>query len=192
MKKLYSKFILVILIISVIISCTNERNNLKFQKVEEHGLSLLGRMITFPESLKRLTRMNGEEGKAIPEEASNKSKKIVSIIDSSCSSCVLELEKWSKYVKDKQTISFIFIIISDDNFELFKYFYLDTDFEVPQNIPVYLDYDKNFLSQNKLEYEYCNTFMLDEFNNVILLGSPTSNSEINQLYNKMIIKNVNF
>ncbi|MDR0603427.1 MAG: DUF1573 domain-containing protein [Bacteroidales bacterium] len=108
--------------------------------------------------------------------------KVLIYVDSAgCTSCKLRLYAWKAYMQELNTgVDFMF------------YFQLVTPRKRLWNLlkrdqfthPVYIDNKNEFRNLNKLSKYLC--FLLDSSNKVLLVGDPTNNPQIKELYKKVI------
>ena len=114
--------------------------------------------------------------------------KILIYIDSiGCSPCKLQLSEWKILMNEcKQNsigISFLFVIHSSD------YHQLETEFYFEEfSYPVIYDYNNEFNSLNRFPEDFLfHTFLLDDKNKVLLVGSPINNVEMWKLYKTTLL-----
>lgn len=118
-----------------------------------------------------------------------KANKIVIYYDSTdCTSCeVSELWRWKAMIKDfnSHDVSFVFILAPSKKHEdeVRDYLYL-----YPLPFPVFIDasYVVSQSNSQLLSEKYFNVFMLNEDNEVILIGNPIKNNELYKLYEEVI------
>jgi hypothetical protein len=107
---------------------------------------------------------------------------------SECESCTWKLDEWRLKRKEilyyNKNIDFKFILQSNDYEALEHYL-----FHAMPNIPVIYDPDGTFIKENNLpsEYKY-HTFLLNDKNEIILVGSPIGNDDLWSLYKKTVSK----
>lgn len=166
-----------ILIILSIISCDM---NSKFKK--EYNI-LKSEKITIPNNLKTL--MNGNDS-LIQNFFDSELKLIVYTDSTSCNSCYIrKLENWNYLLEYAQgfngKLKFYFIIAPKiDELNSVKIALRSVKF----NYPVILDSEDNFKKSNPNipNNKILHTFLLDKDNNVIMVGNPVNNSEVNELF----------
>jgi hypothetical protein len=127
----------------------------------------------------------------ICSELLGSSYKILTYIDSiGCTSCKFQTSKWQAFIdtcrQHQLNVSFLFIIHSANYNEL------DNSF-IAQNFsyPVICDVNNNFYKLNSFPEEPYRTFLLDNDNKVLLIGSPLHNPKIWELYRETISSNNN-
>jgi len=119
-------------------------------------------------------------------------KVLIYLDASSCISCRLNLPLWKSYIDSCQhagvDVSFLFVVQSD------KYAELEYKLEMSHfKYPIIYDTKDEWNALNKFpDPEEFRTFLLNEKNNVILIGNPVQNRKIRKLYdaifsNKKII-----
>lgn len=116
---------------------------------------------------------------------------ISTYIDGHCGSCLKTLANWSPLISlankypDFQILFYVYTYSRD---EFIQYYYP----EVIHEYPVIFDAEKLYLKQNELsEYEDYHTFLLNNENEVTLVGNPTRSGKLMDLYEKEIIKQLN-
>ena len=116
----------------------------------------------------------------------SKPYKIFTYIDSiGCTSCQLNFDPWKELIAlcqiQQLDVSFLFVIHSS-NFENFddevRFFEFD--------YPLIYDYKNSFDKINNFPPSPYRTFLLDKDNKIQVIGSPTNNSRIWELYKKVI------
>lgn len=145
--------------------------------------SWIGKKITIPENID--IRILGEE--LTDKNYINKKAKIFVYVDSlGCTACNMEIGAWILRMNDLYDsgieIPILFSVHSNDYDELEKelssmYF----------ECPIIYDYNNDIERLNKfpVKKEY-RTFLLDEENNVILMGTPAHNDKLWELYKQQI------
>ncbi len=143
----------------------------------------IGKKITIPENID--IKILGEE--ITDKNIINKKNKIFVYVDSlGCTACNMELGAWILRITDLYDsgieIPVLFSVHSNDYSGLEKelssmYF----------ECPIIYDYNNDIERLNKFpaKKEY-RTFLLDEENNVILIGAPTHNDKLWELYKRQI------
>ena len=114
--------------------------------------------------------------------------KILVYVDSiGCTSCKLQLSKWKELMAYLDTVAgrkvpFLFFFQSKDDKEL-RYMLRRDQFDTP----VCVDHDNRFNDLNRFPSDMTfQTFLLDKNNKVVVLGNPTHNLSIKDLYLKQI------
>jgi hypothetical protein len=113
--------------------------------------------------------------------------KILIYIDSlSCIPCRLHLKEWKAYINAgqmrKYDIGYLFVIQSKNYKKIEERLYIDNF-----TYPIICDPMDEFNKLNKLpKEERFQTFLLDDKNRVLLIGSPINNEKLSELYNDII------
>jgi hypothetical protein len=150
-------------------SCNNAKKNTTSEKIKmPDSLSVFykGDITTFDKN-----RINGLS--------------LITSINTSCATCLYELDQWLDFEKlnKNEDLEFMIICHSKDNFEMFRYLYENGD--IPAlNVPIYLDMSNTFMSLNRgfLNEEKKITVLTDKNYNVILNGSPFLDTALKQSY----------
>jgi len=110
----------------------------------------------------------------------DKQYKIFTYVDSvGCTSCQLGISQWKNLIDStkNKNVSFIFAVHST-NYTDFNYELLLDGF----NHPIIFDQHNDFYKLNHFPKFPYRTFLLDKDNKVILIGTPTNNPKIWELY----------
>lgn len=122
--------------------------------------------------------------------------KCIYYVDSSqCLSCVFKhLSEWNSILKDysieKKLVDFIFIFqMPSESIKKCKKLYKMSGFINP----IYIDTLNCFIKDNAFipEEDLYHTFLLDENNEIILVGNPAKNLNINKLFQETINRRLN-
>lgn len=111
----------------------------------------------------------------------NKNLKIFTLVDVSCSTCLLKLEKWDKFNIEinKYSVELIPICYSKDNYELLKFLF-ENNRIAKISIPLILDINEEFIKANKnlitVNGEF--TALVDNENKIILDGNLIDDENI--------------
>lgn len=175
-----------VLFLVVIPGCQHV-NNKSTGSVEKKVNSLLGKKLVFPSPVKyfkegREIDISGEAGWNLFQ-----GKKIITLLNGDCYSCLDLLYKWEIWLESirvDEPPELIVIVITGD----IKYFEKVILPDIPFNLNLLIDIEKNFLSVNGLESfdERFQTFFMDEINTIRLVGNPLIGSQINDLYRDFI------
>ncbi len=167
----------VLLLFLFLCGCNTENKNTAIIK------KWIGKEILFPQKIE--WKILGRD--TVCSDLLNYSYKIFVYQDSAnCMPCNFHALEWKSIIEDCNKknidISFLFILQSSDYKEIEVNFILN-DFYYP----VVYDKKKEFDKLNKFPRESVfQTFLLDKNNKVLLIGSPTNNPKIWELYKKMI------
>lgn len=156
-----------------ILSCTENSN-----KTEKDHINIPDNLIVYhsTDSLNRI-------------ELNSASSTIYTSVNVSCSTCMLEFDKWRAYgksFKDK-TISIFPICHSKDNFEMLKYLF-ESGVIKPLDFPLYLDKNNEFTELNKhlSDENHGLTVLVDSDNKILIKGSPIDDQALMKKYTKLI------
>lgn len=168
------KFCVLLMVISLF-SC--KKDNRIISEIKE----LTGKTITFVKGYESLCINDSLSISSIISE----DIKIISFIeDFPCTSCTMEmLSDWIKVVKSfEEKVGFLLVINTPKKDELFKAL---QEHDISHPI-MYYDSDI-FKEQNKLNVLTRNrTFLLNQNNEIVLVGEPFNNRKLFELYNKTI------
>ena len=145
--------------------------------VEEY----FGKRMILPDTLPILYNF---ENSLFARDSLLKSKyKICTCIWSDCRSCLYELIEWQSLIDSFKVIgnvNFLFYTYTSDYDMFIQELYPEISF----HYPIILDTLNLFCTLNNInpQNKLCNTFLLDEDNEVILIGNPIMGKAIKQLY----------
>lgn len=171
-----------------LISCnqTDEQVD-KIEEITKKIEELKGKTIIFPDSVLHMYQdsLYHKDSLAFYK---GKNIKIVTKIFGDCDVCVESLKKWEEEIMphiDTSKVAFLFYIYIERlySFQVGLYNRVTLDY------PLIIDTADYYLRANKLE-EYdqrFTTFLLDKDNKIVLVGIPTGNKKLTELY----IKNIN-
>lgn len=116
---------------------------------------------------------------------------IVSYINVSCPSCIVEIDKWNEFIGDMKSkdCKVKLVLYSKDNFEYIKYLFESNELKKFPHI-LYLDTKNVFDRNNPLfnEFDTDKTVLTDKENIVILKGNPLHSKEMKAAYLEAIQK----
>jgi antitoxin component YwqK of YwqJK toxin-antitoxin module len=180
LKKSYV-FILIVAICTL--SCNISTNN-KSAKLDKEAKSYLGRNILINKNL--IISYKDEKYKVKDFYQSN-NKKLVFISYNQCQ-CINTLTKWYQFMSEEnvsKNYDYYFIVSGMTLQELRSNKVIS---EAINNLPIIVDNDKWMEINNKLpESIVLNTMILDENNNIEVIGDPFINKEMEELYKKYLI-----
>ena len=163
-----------------ILICCNSPQSQAIRYVKEWQ----GKKIQIPQNI--IWKFNGKDTSCY--NLLNSSFKILVYVDSvGCTPCKLKVDRWKSLIDSCQQsfldVSFLFVLHAHD-FEEIEMEFLLHDF----NYPVIYDpqnyFDRlNHFPQNQL----FQVFLLDGENEVLLIGSPITSTQIWELYKKRIL-----
>ncbi len=117
----------------------------------------------------------------------NNDFKVVVLIDGSCPNCILELERWNRFITKNidYKISFL-IFVHTYNPDLSLKIIED---KMNLNTPIFLDTKNTFQNLNNWPISpLFNTVLLDKRNRVELIGNPLDDEQLWELYEQRITK----
>lgn len=119
-----------------------------------------------------------------------KKLKIITFIDGDCSVCVDELQEWKKLLKKIDTAKVGFVCLINSNDKLITFERLDS-LEIHLEHPYFYDERDSLRIKNAIpDDKLFQTFLVNEQNEVLLLGNPTRHKKMEALYLKEIKKTV--
>lgn len=153
--------------ILLLAACANQKNNAPEK----------GQAVVMPKNIEIYNPSLGTELKN--PAVDNTGLKIYTLIDVSCSTCLLKLEKWSQLqaeLKDVKQVSVIPVCYAKDNFEMIRFLF-ESDKVGKIELPLVLDLDNNFKKANpNLVVEYGEfTALTDNTDHILLTGNPIEN-----------------
>ena len=168
-----------LLLCIICLSCNNH--------IKHEIAKLKAKPIIIPLSQIRLENNNSE---IIPSEKSSNFKLVVYYDSTKCSLCEIEkIYLWKDYIDDVKNIRndidyiFIFTPKEKDSFAL-----IEELRKKEPTIPVYIDSEGTFMNINPHipKDPRFHTLLLDENNNVILVGDPLHNKKLLEMYDRVI------
>jgi len=126
-----------------------------------------------------------QENRTASNEIENAPLKIYTFVDTSCPSCLTNINNWSLAASElkKYNIPIIMICQSEDNFELLKYLCEKKDI-AGYPFPFYFDLKNQFFLLNKFLdiTPHHHTVLTDSTNQILVAGDLTHSQEVKQLY----------
>ncbi|MFI3261435.1 MAG: hypothetical protein R3Y26_00865 [Rikenellaceae bacterium] len=127
------------------------------------------------------------------QNISKLSFKVVNFLDGDCSTCLMKIDYWKEFVEKMKldgvsnipVVMYAFSSLEENLRDYMKQEWND------QNYYWQFDKDKSFIKTNKLHDLRFQTVLLDQNNNVILIGDPLLNPKLGDLYKKVIISIIN-
>lgn len=163
-----------IICILVLTNCKNESKNKKYNEIKNTLELWIGKKIYLSNMLIHAADSNRYNHSILLE------KKIVVYIDTtSCTECRLHLQEWNVKIRElKNNIRFIFIV-NPKKYEIAKSIFCREKLESM----LFQDMNNEFKYKNKIlsnvKYQ---TFLLDEKNNIQVIGDPIGNDKLWKLY----------
>ena len=112
--------------------------------------------------------------------------KVIILINTECVSCFKEMEAWDSFIKTNniiQKLQILFIAAGSTN-EYFKYVVMEHDY----SFGILLDSLNLFVTENNLEEYEFETFLLNNNDSIMLVGTPIGNDEVFGLYKYIVSK----
>ncbi|MBW6536239.1 MAG: hypothetical protein K0B11_14620 [Mariniphaga sp.] len=174
-------FILMLAFISFVYlnGCKENKNNNRItNEIKDITKSMLGRNISFPDSL--LQKLQETEKSVLNKR---NRPKIISVIAGNCETCIKDFKKWEPYLKEMKLMGYnnnLFFIVEDVDASFFKKYYGE---EAPTKLTLYFDKNQTFSKLNNLPHiKMLKTFMIDTNNEIILVGNPVHDRNLWNLY----------
>lgn len=181
-----NRLIVIIMLITFCFSCDHIKNQRKNKAIENIVETWYNKSIDLPDSL--LILENGQKNLTETSICFDAELKILSIIDSECSSCIISrLMFWDEFLKKTEnTTGFkLLLVYNGPNIYFSKVLIEDTG--VP--IPIILDKNSVILNNNALfDHSSYRTVLLDNKNKITLIGDFFGRKELEKLYLKEIQK----
>lgn len=160
----------------LISSCNNTENQHKGQKI-----NIPNKMLAYTVDDIQIHEVNNISNDQQPT--------IYTLINVSCSTCLLKLEQWNTFYSEIESnkISFVPICHSKDDFELLKY--LAENNQIGNlKFPLYLDIENQFIHLNESLISDIGDFtaLTNSKNQIILSGNPTEDQNIKKEYLNLI------
>lgn len=140
-----------------------------------------GKEIIFSDSLKFLCKdVLSPINKSIIQSSESK---IITIINGSCMSCIEEIHSWENIHKsliDRFGTDKILFVFIETNIPFFRKIYYP---EIPYDFQIIIDEDGHFIKDNGINNLIVfDSFLLDQYNRVKLIGNPIKNKDLFNLY----------
>ena len=171
MKKIFILSVTSSILISTLFSSCKGKEKNNSEKPE----------IVVPKQLDTYNPATGDAG-IISLPDSTRRLKIYTLINASCSTCLLKLKKWNNFlalVSSLKNVSIIPVCFSNDNFELLKFGFENNT--LPKvHLLLVLDRDGpgSFRAQNQSLISKSGEFtaLTDANNHILLMGNPTESA----------------
>lgn len=180
------KYLLVKITLGVIIIAVTSCSYRKNSQIDVLT-SFDGKEIIFPDNLEIVIN-----GTPLNCEFYGDTYTIVTYVDSSnCTSCKMRLLRWSDIIHElnsicEENVGFVMIVNSNDNAEVNEIINRDKFL-----YPIALNGSESFYEINSLpDDDKYHTFLLNSDNEVVVIGNPTINPKIKELYKKVVIGNL--
>lgn len=192
-NKIYTGLTLILLIATVYIVYNKFSSIQKDSKLSEVLLTKhdsiqniwRNKDLKFPNSL-----FNLKSGSSLKDELKENKKEytLVSYLDADCSNCVMELSKWSAFLRSDskfhKKVNVIFIA-SSSNVEMFKYQVYD---QAKFDYNIFFDKENEYILLNDLPLIKTYQTVLIKKDKIIYLGSPIKD----ELFEKELLKIIEY
>lgn len=174
----------VFVIFCILSSCVPKANQ-ENKKLKSELLKWIGKEIQLPRDVKIMANQKD----TLCDEIFSKKFKVINYVDSvGCTGCKFKLYEWGQIIKNtlakNNNVSFLFYVQSN-NYRNLNYIIKNNHFAYP----IIFDYDDKLNKLNHLPDNYqFHTFLLNENNQIILIGNPIGNSKLLDLYLQQISK----
>ena len=174
-------------ILSASLFCCSGNNN-KIQMQYEQIEKIIGTKIIFPDSVQFIDLISRKVSNDTLFEKNSKIK-ITTNIDGTCHACVGQLKLWTDFIDNHKEhligVSFLFFVQIYD-YSIFEFLVKDVYFPYP----IIYDSKDEYIVKNKLPFYNTDyqTFLLNEKNEIYLVGNPIYNRKLADLYIQEIKK----
>ena len=163
-------------------TCNRARIQNHYERIE----NFIGKEIILPDSIHLVDIINKVDGNFYLYDTIS-SIKVTTSIEGDCHVCVSQLKSWESFINSNKdyfdNVSFIFFVRAYD-YSVFEYLVDELFF----SYPVVYDKSEKYLLYNKLYNSNYQTFLLNEKNEICLVGNPVKNTELAKLYIQEITK----
>ena len=171
-------------------NCKSFRKDNEFDLLSKTYQQFSERQLRFPDSVLVLYRENCIQKQSTKTYTGNQLK-IVTYVNADCGRCVNNIKRWEEEiikVIDTNFVKILIFIYTDD----FSKFTNSIYPEISINYPLLIDTLNLFIINNDLPRfdERFQTFLIDENNAIILIGSPLYNRKMRALYMNEINKRI--
>lgn len=114
--------------------------------------------------------------------------KVYTLVDVSCSTCILRLSEWDKFQKEIGNKVHVYpVCFSKDKFELLKYLFENNQL-ARIRLPLLLDKKEKFIRDNKKQIGVNGEFnvLTDDNDNIILSGDPIGDQAVRKKFIEQI------
>jgi hypothetical protein len=171
------------------LSCNNIKNNKEALLLKSIIQDNINKKLILPDSISVYNPFSNNINDSL--SVSNSEFKIYIRLNTSCGSCITEINFWNTLSEDfkKYNTPIIFICRSDDKFELIKY--LCESGKIDKfPYPFFFDEKDEFYKLNGFmkKSDHFETVLTDKNNRILLMGNPLHSKRIKELYLKEIQK----
>jgi hypothetical protein len=181
------KFLLLTAFFVLSVSCKENKKQIEIEKILTEWV---GKEIQFPKDC-QCDVLGKDTTSNLCTDLFGKEYKILLYVDSlGCTKCKLRLPEWKRLIAESDSLNsgklgFLFFFHPKDMNELQFMFGLDQ-----MTYPVFIDADNAIGQLNHFpEQESYQCFLLDKDNKVIMIGNPTINPKVWELYKKQVWSN---
>jgi Protein of unknown function (DUF1573). len=176
---------LVTLVLSVgLLSCKQDKKRSEVEKIVQKWM---GKEVQFPKEYLCST-LGKDTITALCADLLDKEYKVLLYVDSTgCTSCKLNLFQWSQLIEESDSLfedklSFLFFFNPKDKRDLQILLRGDR-----MDYPVFMDFEDKINKLNRFpEQQSYQCFLLDKDNKVVMIGNPTLNPRVWELYKERI------
>jgi len=166
--------------LSILFSCNRVQNTKSPNDLLQEKWK--NKQIIFPDKLKQVILKGQELSILFP----NSDVKVITYIDAGCSSCMLELDEWLKFIagyNGPNKVKFV-AIFKAPNYSYLEYYLKDK--HAPNALILYDQNDEFYKKNNLPPSNKLKGMLLSKNNKVELIGSPVYLSELKPIYYKKI------
>lgn len=172
-----------------LISCNFSSNENKEWKKHVEAIinSWKGKTIILPDTLMVVDKDNSLQKRCLREFQSK--FKIVTFIDASCSACLNNFSYWEAFIDEsklKRCDCDFLVFVNIDKLE-----WMDIR-SLKFTYPFIIDSTCQFVEKNCIYDKRFQTFLVNEKNEVIVIGDPTVNKELGILYKDILFNSTNY
>jgi hypothetical protein len=179
---------IVVLLLALLILTCKEKNKIRIE-AQQVVKEWTGKEIRFPDDFQCIMSVK-DTLSSVCQSLMNAEYKILLYVDSTgCSNCRLRLVQWRNMIEEADSLfndklSFLFFF-QPKNREEMMYLFVRDNF----NYPAFIDENNKINRLNhfpeKMEYQ---CFLLDRNNKVLMIGNPSLNLKIWELYKQTILE----
>lgn len=168
-------------------SCTlkSDENKEWEDYAKNEVLNWIGKEVYIPDSM---LVMMGDSSEVFYLSKIDAKKRIVTYIDISCEACLNNFSFWNKFIheSEQKNIECQYLIHINGNQKS-----LPAIRKLGFHHPVLLDSNSIFIEKNDLWDKRFQTALLNEKNEVVLIGDPTVNERLKELYMNVLLSDEN-
>lgn len=180
---IFNRLFKLLLCMTIVVACNSD-----YKKITEILKEMKAETISFPNDL---SEYQIDEFISVTDNDTSKYKMVVYFSPLFCTSCNLDkLIEWDKIKRDINNCSYIYILSYNSKQD-------ERDIKIILNNimftqKVYLDYGNNFIKLNPhiKANPIFHTFLLNDKNEIVIVGDPTSSKLIYKLYKDFLSNDV--